>query len=347
MAGLSGIADVASTSQPGNPEITVELDRERAADLGVQADGLARSLRRQIGGEVVGEFREEEERLDIRLRASHSSRDQASEVGKLRFRLENGTAIPVAAVADVRVARGPAAIHRSGGARVARVSATIGAVDLGRTLEAVRADIEQLELPAGAVAELAGQDEELEVSFGSLRLALLLAVFMVYVVMAIQFESLRYPFVILLTVPLGLIGVVGALWLTGTTISVLSLIGTVMLAGIVVNNAIVLVDAINRRRREGDELETAILQAGGERLRPILMTTATTVLALFPMALGLGAGDELRRPMAVTVIGGLSVATLLTLVIIPCLYRAFTREGAVLERVDSGVALETVREIPR
>ncbi len=129
---------------------------------------------------------------------------------------------------------------------------------------------------------------------------------------------------ILLSVPLGIVGVVLGLWITGTSISVLALIGAVMLAGIVVNNAIVLVDAINRRRRGGEALDAAIVGAGRERLRPILMTTATTVLALLPMALGLGAGDELRRPLAITVIGGLSVATLLTLVVIPCLYRAFT-----------------------
>ena len=140
--------------------------------------------------------------------------------------------------------------------------------------------------------------------------------------MAVQFESLRYPFVILLAVPLGIVGVVLGSVVTGTSISVLALIGAVMLAGIVVNNAIVLVDAINRRRRHGEALEEAIVGAGRERLRPILMTTATTVLALLPMALGLGAGDELRRPLAITVIGGLTVATLLTLVVIPCLYRA-------------------------
>jgi HAE1 family hydrophobic/amphiphilic exporter-1 len=153
----------------------------------------------------------------------------------------------------------------------------------------------------------------------------------------VQFESLRYPFVILLAVPLGLIGVVAALGVTGTSISALALIGAVMLAGIVVNNAIVLVDAVNRRRRDGEPLEPAIVAAGRERLRPILMTTATTVLALLPMALGLGAGDELRRPLAITVIGGLSVATLLTLVVIPCLYRVMTRERPD-EAADPGLA---------
>jgi HAE1 family hydrophobic/amphiphilic exporter-1 len=331
---VPGIDDVTMTSEPGNPEITIELDRERAAALGVRADPLGRSLRRQIGGEIVGQFREEEERLDIRLRASAESRDRASEIEALRFRLDNGTAIPVSAVARVTLDRGPAAVYRAGGARVAQVLATVSSADLGRTLGGVREMLRSVSVPAGVLVELTGQDEELKVSFDSLKLALALAIFMVYVVMAVQFESLRYPFVILLAVPMGIVGVVAALLLTGTNISVLALIGAVMLAGIVVNNAIVLVDAINRRRQAGEPLDAAIVAAGRERLRPILMTTATTVLALLPMALGLGAGDELRRPMAITVIGGLTVATLLTLIIIPCLYRAFSRGEEEAETVD-------------
>ena len=214
---------------------------------------------------------------------------------------------------------------------MARITAAAPAADLGRTLEDVRVVMAGLSLPKGAVAELSGQDEELAVSFASLRLALGLAIFLVYVVMAVQFESLVHPFVILLAVPLGVVGVVAALMLTSTSVGVLVLIGAVMLAGIVVNNAIVLVDAINRRRREGEGLDGAIVGAGTERLRPILMTTATTVLALLPLAFGLGAGDELRRPLAITVIGGLTAATLLTLVVIPCLYRVLSRSATSAE----------------
>ena len=324
MWSVEAVQDVATSSEPGSPEITIELDRERSAELAVRAEPLSLSLQRQIGGEVVGQFREAEQRLDIRLRASEAWRDTAGEVESLRYRLDSGVSVPVSAFADVTLERGPAAIHRNGGARVAFVTAKVASRDLGRSMDDLETKLAGLGLPANVVAELAGQDEELRVSFESLRLALLLAVFMVYVVMAVQFESLRYPFVILLSVPLGIVGVVLGLWVTQTSISVLALIGAVMLAGIVVNNAIVLVDAINRRRRAGEALDAAIVGAGKERLRPILMTTTTTVLALLPMAFGLGAGDELRRPLAVTVIGGLSVATLLTLVVIPCLYRAFS-----------------------
>jgi len=318
---LDEVRDVATTSEPGSPEILVELDRERAAALGVSAEDVGAAMRTKIRGEVVGEFREGEERIDIRLRAGERFRSLASGVQALRVILPGGTTVPVSAVAEVVVGRGPAAIYRFSGARVAEVTALPATRDLGGALAAVTATVSKLNLPPGARTELAGQNEELSVSFNSLWLAMALATFLVYVVMASQFESLIHPFVILMAVPLGVVGVVAALVVTANSISVLVLIGAIMLAGIVVNNAIVLVDAVNRRRREGAEIIDALVGAGNERLRPILMTTATTVLALFPMALGLGAGDELRAPLAITVIGGLTVATFLTLLVIPCIYR--------------------------
>jgi HAE1 family hydrophobic/amphiphilic exporter-1 len=324
---LPGLRDVTTTSEPGSPEVTVELDRERAGALGLRALGVGESLRRQLHGEVVGRFREGEERIDIRVRAQERFRGRAAAVANLRVRLPDGTTVPISALAQVTVGQGPAAIHRADGSRVARVSAQLAGADLGETLQAVQHELSRLALPPGVVAESGGQDAELQRSFSSLRLALGLAVFLVFVVMAVQFESLLHPFVILLAVPLGLVGVVAALLLTGTPLGVLSLIGTVMLAGIVVNNAIVLVDAVNRRRGAGEVLDEALVGAGGERLRPILMTTITTVLALLPMALGLGAGDELRRPLAVAVIGGLLGATALTLVVVPCLYRVLSPSG--------------------
>jgi HAE1 family hydrophobic/amphiphilic exporter-1 len=318
---LPEVRDVATTSEPGSPEILVELDRERAAALGISAEDVGVAMRTKIRGDVVGEFRDGEERIDIRLRAGERFRSLASGVQALRIILPTGTTVPVSAVADVITARGPAAIHRFSGARVAEITALPATRDLGGALAAVNAAVSKLRLPPGARLELAGQNEELAVSFNSLWLAMALATFLVYVVMASQFESLIHPFVILMAVPLGVVGVVAALVLTSQSISVLVLIGAIMLAGIVVNNAIVLIDAVNRRRREGQEIDDALLGAGKERLRPILMTTATTVLALLPMALGLGAGDELRAPLAITVIGGLTVATFLTLLVIPCIYR--------------------------
>jgi HAE1 family hydrophobic/amphiphilic exporter-1 len=339
---IDGLEDLSTTSEPGSPEVQVDLDRERAATLGLSAADIAHAMRRKIGGDVIGEFREGEERIDIRLRSLEPFRDQASEVQDLRLRLPAGTVVPVSAVARIEVGRGPAAIHRAEGSRMAEVTAEAAVTDLGEILAVVEREVaalgrpagpgEPAALPPGIRLEITGQNEELEVSFDSLKLALGLAIFLVYVVMAAQFESLLHPFVILLSVPLAIIGIVGSLLLTGHPISVLVLIGAVMLAGIVVNNAIVLIDAVNRRRREeGQDVRTALVEAGRERLRPILMTTGTTVLGLAPMALGLGAGDELRAPLAITVIGGLAVSTLLTLVVIPCIYLLFTRERGASE----------------
>ncbi len=334
-----GVRDVTTTVEPGSPEVRVVPDRDRCGALGVPADTLSQALASQIRGQLIGEFREREELLDIRLRASEGDRDRAAAVRDLDIRLPDGTSVPVSALADISIERGPAAIYRAGGARVARVTADADARELGRVIAEVQSRLASIVLPEGAVAEIGGQNDELERSMSSLLLALGLAVFLVFVVMSMQFESLVHPFVILLAVPLGAIGVVGALVVTGQGVSVLALIGAVMLAGIVVNNAIVLVDAINRRRRRGEPLDQAIVDSGAERLRPILMTTATTVLALVPMALGLGAGDELRRPMAITVIGGLSVATVLTLLVIPCMYRVMARAKGRLRPVDGGPPL--------
>ena len=325
LARVPGLADVGSTREPGSPEVRIEVDRERAAALGVAAEVVGEALRRQIRGEVVAKLREEEDRIDLRLRAAPRYRARTADLGALRVPLANGGAVPVSSVARVEVTRGPAAIHRSSGGRVARVSASAPVRDLGRLQDAVRAALARLELPPGAVAELAGQDQELSASLQSLQAALALAVFLVFVVLAVQFESLLQPFVVLLTVPLAVVGVVGALVLTGTPLGVLPLMGTVVLAGIAVNNSIVLVDAINRRRSEGQALDAALAAAGRERLRPILMTTLTTVLALLPMALDGGAGSELRRPLALALLGGLSASTVLTLVVTPCTYRLLIR----------------------
>jgi HAE1 family hydrophobic/amphiphilic exporter-1 len=200
------------------------------------------------------------------------------------------------------------------------VGGNLSGRDMGAVAADVRSRLAALALPIGVNVALSGQEEELQQSFQSLALAMGLAIFLVYLVMASQFESFLHPFVIIFTLPLGAIGVILALWVTGHTINVVAIIGAVMLAGIVVNNAIVLIDAVNQRRRAGAALDDALEGAGLARLRPILMTSATTIFGLMPMALGLGEGAELRTPLAVTVIGGLAVATALTLIVIPVVY---------------------------
>ena len=231
-------------------------------------------------------------------------------------------------VADVRVERGPAEIRRIRSQRAAVVRANLSGRDLSGASEEIRSMLDEIrpQLPVTASVGIGGQNQELEVSFRSLGLALSLAVFLVYLVMASQFESLIHPFVILLTVPLGLVGVVFILALTGGNLSVIVLLGAIVLAGIAVNNGIVLVDYANRLRYQGLPKRDALLRAGQVRLRPILMTSLTTLLGLLPMAFGWGEGDEVRMPMAVAVIGGLLTSTPFTLIVIPVVYDLVDRK---------------------
>jgi HAE1 family hydrophobic/amphiphilic exporter-1 len=236
-------------------------------------------------------------------------------------------------VADVRLAVGPAEIRRANQERVAVISASPLSDNLGAATATARRLLAEANLPAGVTGSVSGQSEEMQQSFRSLTLAFALAVFLVYLVMASQFESLLHPLVILFTIPMGLIGAAWGLFATGATLNAVALIGIIMLAGIVVNNAIVLIDAINQARERGVEKLDAILEAGRTRLRPIMITSVSTVLGLLPMAIGIGEGAEIRRPMAITVIGGIVVATFLTLVVIPVLYavldrKAFRKVGA-------------------
>jgi HAE1 family hydrophobic/amphiphilic exporter-1 len=236
-----------------------------------------------------------------------------------------GTPILLGTIADVRVARGVNQISRVSQQRAVIVSANIAGRDLGGVSEDVRAALASLPAPEGITVEIGGQNEELLRSYRSLVLALILAVFLVYLVMAAQFESFLHPFIIMFTVPLAAIGVIFTLLVSGKPVSVIVFIGVILLAGIVVNNGIVLIDYINTLRRRGLARDDAIRAAGKVRLRPILMTTLTTVLGLLPMALGLGEGAEIRSPMALTVIGGLSVGMVLTLFVIPTIYSAVAR----------------------
>ncbi len=235
-------------------------------------------------------------------------------------------------VAAIHEDIGPGEIHRVAQERVALIRANLKYGDLGSAAEELNTLIRDVQVPKGLYVRLAGQNEEMALSFRSLQFALLLAIFLVYLVMASQFESFLHPFVIIFTIPLALIGAVLALWITGSTISVVVFIGLILLAGIVVNNAIVLIDLINKLRARGVEKVEAIIEGGRSRLRPILMTTITTTLGLLPLALGFGEGAEVRAPMAITVIGGLIVSTLLTLVVIPVVYDLFDRKTFKVNR---------------
>ncbi len=325
MGSIPGLSDIKSSTEGGNPELQIRFDRDRLAAYGLTLGQVAGTVRDKVQGVVATDIQREDRSIDIRLRADESYRDSVSDLAGLTVFQSGKTAVPLAAVAEILEVEGPAEIRRSEGERVAVITANLVERDLGSVSGEIVEALEAMSLPTGYDYRIGGQRQEMETSFDSMRLAILLAIFMVYLVMASQFESLLHPFVILFSVPLAIIGVVATLWLAGVTISIVVLIGAILLAGIVVNNAIILVDYTNQLRRAGLAKLEALKQAGRVRLRPIMMTTATTVLGLLPMALGLGEGSELRSPMALTVIGGLLTSTLLTLLIIPAVYSLVDR----------------------
>ncbi|MFQ5677457.1 MAG: efflux RND transporter permease subunit, partial [bacterium] len=319
--------DVKSTMQGGYPEIQISFNRERVAAYGLQVPDVARVVVSKVKGDMATRYSLRDRKIDVLVRAQEKDRASVENIRNLLVNPPHLPPIKLASVANVAVEIGPGEIHRVGQERVALVRTNIVGHDLGSAVTELQKIIRSIHIPQEFSVQVAGQNKEMAVSFRSLQFALLLAIFLVYLVMASQFESLLHPFVIMFTIPLALIGVVLALLLTGSSLSVIVFIGLIMLAGIVVNNAIVLIDYINHLRRNGMAKLAAIREAGQARLRPILMTTLTTVIGLLPLALGLGEGAEVRAPMAITVIGGLLVSTVLTLVVIPVVYSLVDRKA--------------------
>ena len=326
---VPGLTDIRSSTAGGQPEVQIFFDRLRIAELGTTVQNIGQLLRNKLQGDIATELARRDRKVDIRVRALDEERQT---IDDLKQMVVSPASYPVPvsleSVAEIRTVDGPAEIRRLDQQRVAVISANLEGRDLGSVVGEIEEALADLPLPEGFAVSMGGQNEEMVRSFESMKFALLLAVFLVYLVMASQFESLVHPLVIMVTIPLGLIGSALGLLLSETTISVVVLIGLIMLAGIVVNNAIVLVDYINYlRRTEALPKIEAVLRAGELRFRPILMTTSTTVLGLLPMALGLGEGAEIRAPMAITVIGGLLISTLLTLVLIPVVYTLIDRKA--------------------
>ncbi len=319
-------ADIKTTIEPGNPEIQIVFDQERTATLGLSVRDVADRVVANIRGELATRYTWRDRKIDVMVRSVDRSDASIAEIRKLIVNPAAERPVTLEAVAEITVARGPAEIRRVAQERVAIISANLAYGDLGAAVAAANSIIASTPMPPGITAMISGQNEEMQDSFRSMKFALALAIFLVYLVMASQFESLIHPLVILFTIPLALVGAVLALFLTGTTVNVVAFIGVIMLAGIVVNNAIILVDLINQLQAQGMEKTSAIMEAGRARLRPILMTTLTTALGLTPMAIGFGEGSEIRTPMAITVIGGLLVSTLLTLIVIPVVYSLLDRK---------------------
>jgi HAE1 family hydrophobic/amphiphilic exporter-1 len=326
VAEVRGLEDVQTTVRLGDPEVQIVFDRERLAAMQLDPAGASRLVRSAVQGEAATQFSDLDRKLDVRVRAAEEQRSAVAELAHLEVGRSQGRAVPLAAVAEVSVARGPSEIRRISQQRAAVVSGNLKGRDLGSASADIQLALAGVEVPPGAKVTLAGQNRELAESFASLRFALILAVFLVYLVMASQFESLLHPFVIMFTLPMALSGVVLALLVSGTSVSVMVLIGVVVLAGIVVNNGIVLIDYTKQLRARGVGKIAALVEAGQVRLRPILMTTLTTVLGLLPMSLGIGEGAEVRAPLALTLMGGLIGSTVLTLIVLPAVYVTLDRK---------------------
>jgi HAE1 family hydrophobic/amphiphilic exporter-1 len=318
--------DVKTTIELGNPEIQIVFDQERAATLGLAVRDIADRVVANVRGELATRYTWQDKKIDVLVRSVDRTSASIEEIRNLIVNPASDRPVTLQAVAEINVARGPAEIRRVAQERVAIITANLAYGDLGAAVAEADSIIAGTPMPQGITAMVSGQNEEMQDSFRSMRFALALAIFLVYLVMASQFESLVHPFVILFTIPLALVGAVLALFLTGTTVNVVAFIGVIMLAGIVVNNAIVLVDLINQLQAQGMEKISAIMEAG------------RAALGLLPMAIGFGEGSEVRTPMAITVIGGLLVSTLLTLIVIPVVYSLLDRKKwLVAEQADGSL----------
>jgi hydrophobic/amphiphilic exporter-1 (mainly G- bacteria), HAE1 family len=337
MVDVPGITDVRVSREAGVPQQLIVIDREKAADFGLSVARIARVVRTAVGGSTAGQFRERGDEVRLQVRMRDAERMELEDILDLTIPNPAGEHIALRSVVELRYQLGPAQIERKDQQRVVYVSANLGARDLGSVAADVRTRLAGIPLPAQHNFVLAGDYEDQQRAFRELMISLLLSLLLVYMVMACLYESLRDPLVVMFSVPLAAIGAIVALFITGSTFNVQSLIGLIMLGGIVVNNAILIVDQATRLRRdEGWTVREAAREAGRRRLRPILMTSLTTMLALLPLALGMGEGAEAQAPLARAVIGGLFSSTFITLFVIPAVYSFFHRDGSVTEPRGQG-----------
>ncbi|MEZ5366662.1 MAG: efflux RND transporter permease subunit [Bryobacterales bacterium] len=324
MAAIPGVADAQTSQRPGLPEMVVDVDRNKASSMGLNVSTIADTFKTAVGGRRSTMYREEGDEYSILVRLREQDRLALSQIGDVPLSLPGGRTTPATAVVNLVRQEGPTQIDRRDQERIVVVSGTLADRDLGSVMADLDKELKDVNLPPGYEFHYGGEYEEQQEAFQQMTFAAILALILVYMVMAAQFESWRDPFIVLFSVPLAAIGVTLALLLTKTTFNMQAFLGVIILVGIVVNNAIVLVDYANQLRRDhGYAPYDAVVTAGARRLRPILMTTLTTVLGLLPMALGIGEGGELQAPLARVVIGGLTSSTLITLVVIPAVYLLF------------------------
>ena len=319
-------ADVKSTVEQGFPEIQIRFDQDRAAALGLTTRQIADAVVKKVRGEVATRYSFRDRKIDVLVRVQESDRASVEDIRRLIVNPGSGAPVELASVAEVVATTGPSEIHRADQRRVAIISANLRDIDLGTAIREVETMVAQTPLGTDIAMRIGGQGQELDESIRSLLFAFALAIFLVYLVMASQFESLLHPFVILFTIPLAMVGAVPALLLSRSPVSAVVFIGLILLVGLVVKNAIILIDKVNQLREEGVAKRTALVEGARSRLRPIMMTTLTAVFGFMPLALAFGEGAEVRSPMAITVIGGLLVSTLLTLLVIPVVYDLLDRK---------------------
>jgi len=315
------LSNIETTIDEGKLELNIKIDREKAGMMGVKPAQIAIAVRQCIYGADAGEYNEDNEKYDIRVQFDSNYRQNIRFLKDIIISSLDGTQVPLSAIADIYEKKGPLEIRHESQQRVVyvKLSLTKG-ISLGEAVKSVEEQLKDYPISEEITLEIGGQFEDQQESFGDLKLLFILGIILVFMVMASQFESLKHPFIIIFAIPLSIIGVIWAFFISGTTLSVTSFIGIIMLLGIVVNNGIVLVDYINLLKARGHHIMEAALMAGHSRLRPVLMTALTTLFAMVPMAKSGGLGSEMWSPIGITVIGGLLVSTVITLLLIPVIY---------------------------
>jgi HAE1 family hydrophobic/amphiphilic exporter-1 len=324
---LPGARDIKVSRKDDKAELKVVLNKEKLALHNLNQATVSTYIRNRVNGATVGYFREDGEEYDIVVRVKEEYRNSISDMEELTIPTPTGSKIKLKELGEVKELWSPPNIDHKRRERLVTVSVTPVGVPLGTLAESIEAELDKIDVPSGVMVNVGGAYEDQQESFGNIGLLLLAVMVLVFLVMASQFESYSKPFVIMFSVPFAFTGVAVALFITGTSLSMIAAIGLVMLVGIVVKNGVVLVDFINLLRDRGYEVNEAVALAGKSRLKPVLMTALTAILGMLPLALGIGEGSEIWAPLGVTIVGGLTVSTIVTMILIPVLYSLFARHG--------------------
>jgi len=342
---IEGLREIEDSFAEGQPEYQINVNRSIASRFGLNVSQIANTVRSAIDGTTATQYEIAGDEYDIRVRLEEDQIEKMSQVSELNIQTSTGEMIPLSRLADLKITEGPVEILRKDQERYSEITADIHGVDLGTVMAQIQSRLAKIELPDGYKFSYEGEFEDMQESFSSLAMAFGLAIILIYMVMASQFESLVHPFTIMFTIPLALIGVVFGMYITNSIVSVPSILGLITLAGIVVNSAIVMVDYINQLRRKGTEKIEAIITAGTVRLRPVMMTALTTILGLLPIAMGIGEGSESTQPMGIVIVSGLTFATFLTLFVIPIFYSLVTDLRTIVVAKVKGITKEEASKL--